>query len=64
MSYGLPNIPLFKNAMEYAIDGNHGVAVDDIRMSKSFSYLELIHAVAKLRLEVLNGKRYFRDSMH
>lgn len=56
MSFALPNFPLFKNALDYATSHN-GIAIDDIRMGKSFTYLELIQAVANLRLELLNGKR-------
>ncbi|GAA5807285.1 hypothetical protein MFLAVUS_000642 [Mucor flavus] len=55
MSFALPNFPLFKNALDYATNHN-GIAIDDIRMGKSFTYLELIQAVANLRLELLNGK--------
>ncbi|KAI9475637.1 MAG: hypothetical protein EXX96DRAFT_574027 [Benjaminiella poitrasii] len=53
--YGLPGFPLFKNLIQYAAHGNN-VAIDDARMCQNFSYRQLIHAVAKLRLELLNGK--------
>lgn len=52
----LPNFPLFKNAIHYATHDN-GVAIYDDRMNQSFSYLQLIHAVALLRSELLAGKR-------
>lgn len=52
----LPNFPLFKNAIHYATHEN-GVAIYDDRMKQSFSYLQLIHAVAQLRGELLAGKR-------
>lgn len=61
MSLAFPNFPLFKNILDYAKDENHGDSIDDIRMNTSFTYRELIHAVAKLRLELLNGKRYSRN---
>lgn len=53
---GVPNFPLFKNMAENAANQN-GVAIDDVRLQKSFTYLELIHAASKLRLELLKGKR-------
>lgn len=53
---GVPNFPLFKNMVEHAANQN-GVAIDDVRLQKSFTYFELIHAASKLRLELLNGKR-------
>ncbi|KAI7901195.1 uncharacterized protein BX663DRAFT_515226 [Cokeromyces recurvatus] len=53
--YGLPDFPLFKNLVEYATNKNN-IAIDDARMCQNFTYLHLIHAVAKLRLEILNGK--------
>lgn len=52
---GVPNFPLFKNMVEHAANQN-GVAIDDVRLQKSFTYFELIHAASKLRLELLNGK--------
>jgi hypothetical protein len=52
----LPNFPLFKNALDYASHDN-GTAIHDIRMNQSFSYLQLVHAVAHLRDELLAGKR-------
>ncbi|KAI8047298.1 uncharacterized protein B0P05DRAFT_566362 [Gilbertella persicaria] len=51
----VPNFPLFNNIVHYANKENN-IAIDDVRMNKSFSYNELIHAVAQLRLELLNGK--------
>lgn len=59
LSLSLPNFPLFKNGIEYAT-GENNIAIDDIRMGQSFRYLELMQAVAHLRLELLNGKRYSR----
>lgn len=59
MTLSLPNFPLFKNGIDYATSKN-GIAIDDIRMGRSFTYLELMQAVAKLRLGLLNGKRYSR----
>lgn len=59
MSFAVPNFPLFKNAIRYATE-NNGIAIDDIRMDRSFTYLELMQSVAKFRLELLNGKRYYR----
>lgn len=53
---GVPDFPLFKNMVENAANQN-GIAIDDIRMQKSFTYLELIYATSKLRLELLKGKR-------
>lgn len=55
----VPNFPLFKNMVENATNQN-GIAIDDARMQQSFTYLELMNATSKLRLELLNGKRYFR----
>lgn len=52
----VPNFSLFKNMVDNAANQN-AVAIDDVRMQKSFSYFELIHAASKLRLELLNGKR-------
>ncbi|KAG2192957.1 hypothetical protein INT46_001214 [Mucor plumbeus] len=52
---GVPDFPLFKNIVDNAANQN-GIAIDDIRMQKSFTYLELIYATSKLRLELLKGK--------
>ncbi|CAO0789871.1 unnamed protein product [Mucor circinelloides] len=51
----VPNFPLFKNMVENATNQN-GIAIDDARMQQSFTYLELMNATSKLRLELLNGK--------
>lgn len=59
-SLSLPNFPLFKNGIDYAT-GENNTAIDDVRVGRSFSYLELMQAVAHLRLELLYGKRYFRS---
>lgn len=52
----LPNFPLFQRLLTLA--KNHDtIAIDDIRLNKGFTYLELIHAVSQLQVELLNGKK-------
>jgi hypothetical protein len=54
--YKLPSFPLFKNIVHYATNSN-GIAIEDVRMNTSFSYIDLAYAVANLKAEILNGKR-------
>ncbi|KAF7722304.1 T-complex protein 1 subunit zeta [Apophysomyces ossiformis] len=56
MSFALPKFPLFSNALAQARE-NNGVAIDDIRSARQYTYRDLIHSVAKIRALDLNEER-------
>lgn len=56
-SSNLPDFPLFRNLEQYANKQN-GIAIDDSRMNRSFTYHELVHAVSFLKNKLLKGKRF------
>jgi hypothetical protein len=54
----LPKLPLFEQAVRHAqqLDQSHP-AVVDVRTSKSYSYGDLVSAVAIFRNKILNGRK-------
>ncbi|KAG0167801.1 hypothetical protein DFQ28_009059 [Apophysomyces sp. BC1034] len=55
MTLALPNLPIFANAVAYAAKGN-GIAIDDVRRSKQYTYRDLVYSAANLRARLLGQK--------
>lgn len=58
MNIALPKLPLFQQALSHAQNAElTKPAIVDVRTGNSFTYRQLVTAVASFREKILNGRR-------